>query len=168
MKKFFFIAAMILLVSSISAQESKSTTQSALCNAQDMISNYLINKGFHGNSTLDIGAEYDSLIIPILVKCLADDIYAWGSVMESDAKTGKYKKIPLTFEKPEGNEYFVPKKAIKQYKKLIASLKKEFFTKRKDNTVTAILSQENLETKLKPVAKTLKDQFLENIKKASE
>jgi len=174
----------MLLVSSIMAQTDttkvidttkvvvvsggKSSTRSALCDAQDLISNYLVAEGFHGKGTLDIEKEYDRLIIPILLQCVANDIYGWGDITEANASVGKFKKTPLTFEKPEENSYTVPPKAIRQYKRVIESVKKEYFSKRKKLTVSEILSEKNLKSRLKPVAKTLKNQFLDGIKKASK
>lgn len=177
MKKLFFIA-MVLLISSLAtaqtAQDSiviftkgESSTQSALCDAQDLISNYLITEGFHGDTTINIGKEYDKLIMPTLIQCVRNDTYNWGYEMEKNAEFAKFKSIKITFEKSK-NEYKIPKKAIRLYKKALNWIKQNFFDKRKKFLRHQIFTDPDLIDMLEPVAETLKQQFLEGIKKASK
>ena len=94
MKKIISVIAIAFAISltNVYAQTEapeKSQTTSALCTAQDSISKDLLTKIFNANEKVDIWKEYDKNIMPVLVKCLRNDLIGWGNFVKANAENGK-------------------------------------------------------------------------------
>lgn len=174
MKKIFAILTIVLFCLATSngyaqkEEKTKSSTQSALCTAQAKVFTQIFDTVYTVNTTIDVGKSYKEAITNEIISCLKADLTLWGKAVIADAKNGEFNKYQLTFERPDGNTFEVPKKAQKYYIKAFDAARKDFIAGRKTKTLDDMFSKDYLKKYITKVVNAFvkqKDDYLKRIVK---
>ncbi len=173
MKKVMFLVVMIVAVNNIFAQKAdstaadKSSTISALCDAQEEVIAEILNDLYESDGKIDVIKAYATKIKPRIAECLETDMIATGLKIKENALEGKFKKIKIRFEKPEDNKFRISGATKRSYKRAYKKFKKEFPETRKGKTLTTIFSEKEMNKKIDKVAKVMTKEFKKNVRKVS-
>jgi len=135
------------------SDKEQSKTQSALCTAQSQTFKTVFNKVYSSQEKVDIHQIYKDSIQKKIAGCLTADLILWGKWVQTNIESGKFKKYRLSFEKPSDNNFKVPGKAKRAYKKAFKKVKRDFISSRKNKTLDEVLNDKNLQ---KYIIKTTK------------
>lgn len=172
-KVIFLIAVLFMVLNSAFAQTDstaadKSGTVSALCNAQEEVIKDVLVDLYASNGKIDVVKAYEIKIKPRIAECLELDMIETGIKVQNNALEGKFKKIKLTFEKPEDNTFKISGKVKRTYKRAYKAFKKSFVADRKGKTLEVIFSEKELSKKVDKVTKAMTREFKKNMRKVSK
>lgn len=174
MKKVILLIAVLLMgIGSAFAQvdstaADKSSTISALCDAQEEVVGEVLTELYDQNGKVDVVKSYEAKIKPRIAECLYYDMIETGIKIQNNALEGKFKKIKLRFEKPEDNTFKVSSAVKRKYKRAYKKFKREFPETRKGKTLDEIMGDKNLAKKVDRVAKRMTREFNRNVRKVSK
>lgn len=173
MKKVILLIAVLLMgIGSAFAQvdstaADKSSTISALCDAQEEVIAEILSDLYESDGKIDVIKAYAAKIKPRIAECLEEDMIATGLKIQENALEGKFKKVKLRFEKPEDNKFRISGATKRSYKRAYKKFKKEFPETRKGKTLTTIFSEKEMNKKIDKVAKVMTKEFKKNVRKVS-
>jgi len=164
MKRLFAIIAIALCFASSNSsaqkkeEKTQSATKSSLCTAQSKVFTQIFDSVYKVQTIIDVNKSYKEAITTEIIKCLKADINLWGMSVIEDAKNGEFNKYTISFEKPEGTTFEVPRKAQKFYTKAFNKTREDFIAGRKKKTLDEMFDKDYLKKYISKVVDAFVDQ----------